>query len=168
MRQVLNHRIRRLGADPGRLLSVAAAFGAPFDLAVAAHVAGLDEATALTALEAALRAELVRPPESGVRYDFMHALIRETIHSNLSPLRRVRLHRQIAETMEHVYGDRIAEHSAEVAQQYLVIAFTHFDQVQGDNLPRQGAGDRDRTGDVQLGKREIPEPETPTQSAVAE
>ena len=59
-----------------------------------------------------------RPAETLERYDFTHALIRETLYSELSPSRQVRLHRQIAEAMEHVYGDRVAEHAAEIAHHY--------------------------------------------------
>ncbi len=118
VRQVLNRRVRRLGAETGRLLSAAAAFGGSFHLDVAAHVAGLDEAAALNAIDAALRAQLVRPAESADRYDFTHALIRETLYSELSPSRQTRLHRQLAEAMEQTYGDLVGEHAAAVAQQY--------------------------------------------------
>ncbi len=118
VRQVLNRRVRRLGGETGRLLSAAAAFGGSFDLNVAAHVARLDEAVALNAIDAALRAQLVRPAETAERYAFTHALIRETLYSEPSPSRRVRLHRQIAEAMEHRYGDLVGEHAVAVAQQY--------------------------------------------------
>ena len=64
VRQVLSRRVRRLSAESGRLLSVAAAFGGPFHLGVAAQVAGLDEAAALNAIDEALRAQLVRPADS--------------------------------------------------------------------------------------------------------
>jgi predicted ATPase len=40
VRQVLNRRVRRLGAETARLLSAAAAFGGAFHLDVAARVAG--------------------------------------------------------------------------------------------------------------------------------
>jgi predicted ATPase len=118
VRQVLNRRVRRLGAETGRLLSAAAAFGGSFHVTVAARVAGLDEAAVLNAIDAALRAQLVRPAESAERYDFTHALIRETLYSELSPSRQVRLHRQVAEAMEQTYGDLVGEHAAAVAGQY--------------------------------------------------
>jgi tetratricopeptide (TPR) repeat protein len=118
VRQVVHRRVRRLDAEAGHLLSVASAFGGSFHLEVAARVAGLDEAAALEAVDAALRAQLVRPAGATSGYDFTHALIRETLYSQLSPSRQVRLHRQLAEAMEQTYGDRVVEHAAAVAQQY--------------------------------------------------
>jgi tetratricopeptide (TPR) repeat protein len=118
VRQVLTRRVRRLSADTSNLLTVAAAFGGPFHLQVAANVASLDDATALNAIDRALRAQLVRPADSAERYEFTHALIRETLYGELSPSRRLRLHRQIAEAMEEAHGERAAEHAAEIAEQY--------------------------------------------------
>src|SRR5262249_59707927 len=51
-------------------------------------------------------------------YDFTHALVRHTLYEGLSPARQVRLHRQIAEMMETVYGERASEHAAEIARHY--------------------------------------------------
>ena len=119
VRQVLARRVRRLSAETGALLTVGAAFGGSFHLHVAAAVASLDDATALNALDQALHAQLVRPADSAERYDFTHALIRETLYGELSPSRQARLHRQIAEAMEAVHGDRLTEYAAEVAQHVL-------------------------------------------------
>jgi tetratricopeptide (TPR) repeat protein len=118
VRQVLAARVRRLSAETGRLLTVAAACGGPFRLDVAARVAALDDVTAVDAIEQALRTQLVRPADRGERYDFSHALIRETLYTELSPSRQVRLHRQLAEAMEQLHGGRVAEHASEIAQQY--------------------------------------------------
>jgi tetratricopeptide (TPR) repeat protein len=118
VRQVLNRRVRRLGADTGRLLSVAAACGGPFQVGVAAQVAGLDEPAALNAVDDALRAQVLRPADSAERYDFTHALIRHTLYEESNPSRQARLHRQLAAAMERIYGDRATEHAAEIAQQY--------------------------------------------------
>jgi len=77
-----------------------------------------DEAEALDAIDAALEAQLVQPAGDAESYDFAHALIRHTLYGELSPSRQVRLHRQIAEAMERLYGDRVMEHAAELAYQY--------------------------------------------------
>ena len=42
VRQVIDRRVRRLGAETGRLLAVAAGFGGPFHLGIAGQVAGHD------------------------------------------------------------------------------------------------------------------------------
>ena len=38
------------------------------------------------------------------RYSFSHALIHETLYDDHTAIRRVRLHRQIGEAMEELYG----------------------------------------------------------------
>src|SRR5262249_13934641 len=50
--------------------------------------------------------------------DFTHALVRHALYAGLSPARQTRLHRQIAETMEAVYGACAVEHAAEIARHY--------------------------------------------------
>lgn len=118
VRQVLTRRVRQLSAETGTLLTVGAAFGGPFHLHIAANVALCDDVAALNAIDQALRAQLVQATDSAERYDFTHALVRDTLYTALSPSRQIRLHRQIASTMERVYGDSVTEHSAEVAYQY--------------------------------------------------
>jgi hypothetical protein len=117
VKQVIGRRVGRLSAGAQALLSVAAAFTGGFRLAIAGRVAGLDEAATLDGLDEALAAQILCPsaPET---YEFTHALIRHTLYAALSPARQVRLHRQIAETMEEMYGARAAEHAAEIAEQY--------------------------------------------------
>jgi DNA-binding CsgD family transcriptional regulator len=71
----------------------------------------------LDCLEEALGAELLRPV-GGERYEFAHALIRQTLDEGLSPSRRARLHRRLAEALEHLYEDPPARVAAEIARQY--------------------------------------------------
>src|SRR5262249_18084149 len=81
LRDVIRRRVNRLSDDARRLLTIASAWGGPFHLGVAAQVAGLDDVAALDALDEALSAQLVQPTGSAERYDFTHALIRETLHA---------------------------------------------------------------------------------------
>jgi len=125
VRQVITRRLSRLSANANQLLTAASGFNGGFRLDVAATVAALDEAAALDAVDQALATQLLRPGEAADTYDFTHALVRHTLYTELSPSRQVRLHRQIAEAMEHLYGSAtgsvqggIAEHAAEVAYQY--------------------------------------------------
>lgn len=118
VRQVLHRRLRHLAPEVEQLVAVAAAFNGPFHFDIAARVAGLEQSSALNAVDIALHAELIRPAVGSERYDFSHALIRETLYRDLSPSRQARAHRQIAEGIEDVYGDRAVEHAAEIAQHY--------------------------------------------------
>jgi len=118
VRQVIGRRLSRLSASANRLLTAASGFNGPFRVGLAAGAAGLDEADALDAIDAALEAQLVQPAGDAESYDFAHALIRHTLYSELSPSRQVRLHRGIAEAMERLYGGRAMEHAPELAYQH--------------------------------------------------
>src|SRR5579885_161079 len=118
VRQVIARRLARLSDEANRLLSVASAFNGSFAFEIAAAAANLDEQTALSALDEALDAQIVRPGASSESFDFTHALIRHNLYRELNPARRTRLHRKIAEEMERSWGERVANHAAEVAFHY--------------------------------------------------
>ncbi len=118
VRQVIARRLGRLSAAATGLLRVAAAFTAGVPFEVARRVAGLGEAAALDALDEALGAQLLAATGDPQVYDFPHALVRHTLYDALSPARQVRLHREVAEAMEAVYGQRATEHAAEIAEHY--------------------------------------------------
>ena len=118
VRQVIGQRLSRLSEDSNRLLTIASAFIGGFRFDVAASVAGLEEMPALDALDEALAAQLLRPSGEVESYDFIHALIRHTLYTELNPSRQVRLHRQIAEAMEQAYGAEARDHASELAYQY--------------------------------------------------
>src|SRR5581483_9059825 len=99
VREVIDRRLARLSADANKLLSAASVFEGEIRLGVVAAVAGLDEDTALDALDEALEAQLVEPAGGIDVYGFTHALIRHTLADGLSPSRRARLHLRAAETL---------------------------------------------------------------------
>ena len=100
----IGRRLSRLSEEANRLLAVASAFDAGFELGDVTAVAGLGEDAALDAIDAALAAQIVRPADGFDRYDFVHALIRHTLWAQLNPSRQVRLHRAIAEQIEKRSG----------------------------------------------------------------
>jgi class 3 adenylate cyclase/tetratricopeptide (TPR) repeat protein len=119
VRQVVTRRVARLPDATAKLLRVAAAFTGGINFEVVRRVAGLEEQAALDALDAALEAQLLTATGGHApAYDFTHALVRHTLYEGLSPTRQVRLHREIAEAMEAVYGERAAEHAAAIARHY--------------------------------------------------
>jgi tetratricopeptide (TPR) repeat protein len=118
VRQVIGRRLSRLTGEANRLLGVASAFNGAFRFDIAASVASLDEAASLRAIDEALAAQVLRPGVESDSYDFTHALIRHTLYGEMNPSRQVRTHRQIAEAMERIWGERAIEHAAEIAYQY--------------------------------------------------
>ena len=59
-----------------------------------------------------------RKDERGGIYEFSHALIRQTLYSELNTPRQVRLHRQIGEALERLYGLESPEHLAALAYHF--------------------------------------------------
>ena len=117
VRQVIERRLGRLREPARRLLDVAAAFTETVRFEIASQVAGLEETPALDALDEVLALQLLKSTPDPNGYEFTHALMRHTVYGALSPPRRVRLHRRIAEAMEQLHGAD-ERYAAEIAQHY--------------------------------------------------
>jgi class 3 adenylate cyclase len=114
IREVVGRRLSRLGDDVEGVLRSAAVIGYEFDVDLLADVVGRDADDVLDALDAAAAANLVI--EIGVdRHRFAHALVRETLHAELSSSRRARQHRKVAEALEARHADDIDAVVAELA-----------------------------------------------------
>jgi DNA-binding CsgD family transcriptional regulator len=94
-------RARLARLDPGMvdLLRVASVIGRACSPALLAGVAQLDIEPVEGLLQAAARAQLVRPEPDG-SYAFAHDMIREALAAELSGARRQRLHLAIGEVLE--------------------------------------------------------------------
>jgi len=101
IREVVTRRLARLPETARRVLAVASVMGTEFELRPLATVVELDESAVLDVLDAGVAAQvIVETPGAVDRYGFSHALIRRTLHDEMSTTRRVRLHRRIAEALE--------------------------------------------------------------------
>jgi class 3 adenylate cyclase len=115
VREVVGRRVARLGGEVQRSLGVAAVAGATFDLDLLAAALGRDEEGVIDDLEAAERAGLVRCVGSD-RFAFTHRLIQHTLYGDLSPARRARIHRRVAEALEQADPD--ATRAGELARHW--------------------------------------------------
>ncbi|WP_169947882.1 AfsR/SARP family transcriptional regulator [Microbispora sp. H11081] len=98
VRDVLRRRIARLPERAQQVLLQAAVIGRDVDVDVLVDVSG-DEDAVVDAVEAALLAGLVTEPGPGLlRFD--HDLVRDTLYSDASRLRRSRLHGAVASVIE--------------------------------------------------------------------
>lgn len=115
IQHLIGCRLTRLSSEANRLLTVASAFAGPFHFGIAAAVASLGQDTALSTIDEGLQAYVIQSTVHADRYEFTHALIRHAIYRELNPSRRVRLHRQLAESMAQMLT---VEHAGEIAHQY--------------------------------------------------
>ncbi|GAA0993363.1 BTAD domain-containing putative transcriptional regulator [Acrocarpospora macrocephala] len=98
VRDVLRRRIARLPEKAQQILLQAAVIGRDVDVDVLVDISG-DEDLVVDAVEAALLAGLVTEPGPG-RLRFDHGLVRDTLYSDASRLRRSRLHAAVASVIE--------------------------------------------------------------------
>ena len=121
VKEVIVRRLNRLSLRCNEVLSIASVIGREFTLEqVDRLVEDLTQDMLLDVLEEALHERLVEEmPTSIGRYQFTHALIQETLAEELSITRRVRLHAQIAEVLEELYGSDASGHAAELAYHYV-------------------------------------------------
>lgn len=99
------------------MLTTASVVGREFEFRLLSSISGTaKENELLEALEEALGAQVLEElPDSAERYQFTHAPIQETLSSELSAARRVRLHARIGEAREELYGADAENHAAELA-----------------------------------------------------
>ena len=116
VRLVIGSRVARLGTDVSGVLPLAAVIGREFDLDLLARVTERTEDALLDLLDAATAAALVREvPSSPGRYCFAHALIQHTLYQDMGATRLARAHRQVAEAIEAIVGDRPGPRVGELA-----------------------------------------------------
>ena len=120
VREVIGLRLNRLSQRCNETLTVASVIGREFGLdQLRLLVEDTTEERLLETLDEALSARVIeeQPREVG-RYQFSHALIRQTLEDELTTTRRVRLHAHIAEALEALYGDEAEAHAVELAYHF--------------------------------------------------
>ena len=121
LRDVIGKRLSRLADKTNQVLSIASVVGREFRLDVLQAVANLPQEDVETALEEAGNIAVVEQ-RTGVggqlSFRFTHAFFRQTLYEELFAARRIRLHQQVARALETVYGRRVDEHAAELAEHY--------------------------------------------------
>ncbi len=119
VKDVIGHRVRRLGRKTNRLLETAAILGREFEFHVLELLSDLPEDELLDSLEAAIRAHVIEEAagRSG-RYTFSHALIRDTLYGALSATRRALMHRRCGAALEEAHGADVEPYLAELAHHF--------------------------------------------------
>ncbi len=99
LRQVIESRVVRLGAEAEELLGIAAVVGQEVPLDIWARVAAADDETVEEVAERALAAGLFVKTRGEEHVGFAHALIREALYEGIPALRRRRIHRAAGEAL---------------------------------------------------------------------
>jgi class 3 adenylate cyclase len=125
VREVIEHRVERLGEESLEALRLAAVIGREFDLELLSAVVEMEEAGLLDQLEAAVAASVLAESAERVgRFRFVHALINQTLYEALGATRRARMHQRVARALEELYGSDPADRLSELALHWRLAALS--------------------------------------------
>lgn len=110
VRLAIQSRVSQLDEQAQTTLRLAAVIGREFDFALLHQAGELDEEALVEALEVAERAQLItevrhRHQPGREAFSFVHALIPAALRESLSGLRRHRMHKRVAATLERLRPD---------------------------------------------------------------
>jgi class 3 adenylate cyclase len=104
VREVIGHRVERLGERAHGLLRLAAVIGRDFEVDLLVHLAREDEDEVLAELERAVAASVLVERSDPGTFSFAHALINHTLYEEVGTTRRASLHQRVAEALEATCG----------------------------------------------------------------
>ena len=99
VKEAIGHRLDRVSQECNELLRLGAILGKVFTFDELSAAAEQNEDALLDALDEATGAQLIAPT-SNESFSFTHDKIREVLYEELNPIRRRRLHRHVAESLE--------------------------------------------------------------------
>jgi len=120
LRDVIGKRLSLLSPECNQLLSVASVIGREFALETLRAVAGINEDVFVNALKDAVRLSILeeRSQMGLVRYRFTHAFFRQTLYEEMIAPQRLKLHQQVARSLETLYAKRLEGHATELAEHF--------------------------------------------------
>lgn len=98
LQDLTNHRLGRLPDSSRQVLETLAVLDRPAHFDLAQQISGRSEDEIIAAIERGLRWRFLEP-HPATRYDFSHDLIRSAVRSQMSDIRRRRLHHRAARTL---------------------------------------------------------------------
>jgi predicted ATPase/class 3 adenylate cyclase len=122
VREVVGRRLDRLSPEANELLTLAAAVGREFDVAVLERVADRAPERIASSLAEAAEARIVAESRRDPgQFSFSHALVGETLYAEIPGPRRVQVHGEIAEALEDLHGND-PERLGELAHHFIEAA----------------------------------------------
>jgi tetratricopeptide (TPR) repeat protein len=130
IRLVVGRRLDRLGDDARRVLAAGAVVGRAFPFRLLEEIAAIEADALVDVLDAADAARVIvaEEREGEVHYRFGHELVRQTLLSGLSVLRRQRMHLAVADAIERTDANARLDRPSEIAA-HLVQAGSAADPV---------------------------------------
>ena len=123
VREVIGRRLRHVSPECIETLTLASVLGREFGLDTLGRLGGRTANELLDVLDEAVTARVVADvPGTTGRLRFAHALIRDTLYDDLTPARRVALHRSAGEALEALYARHREPHLSELAHHFAVAA----------------------------------------------
>jgi predicted ATPase len=120
LRLVIGRRLALVSKESARVLGTAAVIGRSFNFGLLEAASHIEPDGLVDSLEEAEKAGLVTSrleyPEA--RFKFSHELIRRAVLDEISVARRQRVHLNIAEAMEQLYGSSLEEHAEDLAHHF--------------------------------------------------
>ena len=117
VRLTIQARLNKINDQSLEVMRLAAVIGREFDYKTLQLACELDEEIIIDTLETAERAQLIeeikpsrlsRAKKEGEKFLFANALIAATLREGISGLRRARLHRRVANAIEHLHPEDYA------------------------------------------------------------
>jgi DNA-binding SARP family transcriptional activator len=119
VRAVIRRRLARLSENCRLVLVLASVLGREFELATLGLVSEVTGDHLLEFLDEAAQERLVTDvPSQPGRLRFAHVLIRDTLYDEITPGRRLQLHRRVGDALEEFYADNLEPHLAELAYHF--------------------------------------------------
>jgi tetratricopeptide (TPR) repeat protein len=120
LRDVIGKRLSLLSPECNQLLAVASVIGREFAPETLKAVTGINEDVFVNALKEAVRLSILEEhsQRGTVRYRFTHAFFRQTLYEEMIAPQRLKLHQQVARSLETLYAKRLGEHATELAEHF--------------------------------------------------
>ena len=164
IRDAIGRRLNGISDETNKVLLTASVVGREFtSRQLDRLVDDMSEDELLVSLEEASKGYLVEEVEDRAgTYRFTHALMQQTLASDLSTARKLRTHGRIADMLEELYGENSESHAEELAHHYFEASamigpqkMVRYSMLVGQKAPTSYAYDEARTNfDRALGGKE--------------
>ncbi len=121
LRDVIGKRLTGLSPESNQMLAIASVIGREFLVSIVGSISSLDEDQLFKALKECANAAVIEERSSKgaeVTYRFAHAFFRQTLYEEMIAPQRIRLHQQVAKSLEKTYANRLSDHAVELAEHF--------------------------------------------------